>query len=816
MGAAMERLLMDLRYGIRLLIKQPGYAVIAVLTLALGIGATTAICTLIQGVLLSSSPYNKPEQLVLMPATRADGKSDDQRAWPSMQWMDWQKQAKSFQGVAGYTWGFNFLVRSEGSLSIEGMSVSPNFFDVLGLKPILGRTFLPTEGTQAANQVIVIGYDLWQNAFRGDPKVIGATMRISRRDAPITIVGVMGPGLRFLPSPGVAAEPNYDVNAHVDFWMPVVPAAERAKQPRWDVVGRLRPGATVAQAQSEMAVLTSQEARTERDFEGFVPKLIPLVEDANRDGRRILLPLLGAAILVFLIACGNAASLSLVRGLQRQPEYAVRTAVGVSRAALFRQVAAEGLVVALAGGVLGAGLAWGLVAGFKLVGGHAVPRLDAVTTGWPLFFWGLTAAITAGILSSLIPAFRASRFDPAIVLKSAGPNSSANTGHRNLIRAVTVAQTALTLALLVGAGLLIRTMMKLSEVKSGYETSRIVTMSVTAMGNDWAGFHQLALQRVSALPGVEGVAFAWGVPLTGNDWPAIPIVEGQPVPAKLSDRTILPVRAVTPGYFSLMRIGLLSGRDFRDTDTRDHPGVSIVNQAFVDRYFPGTNVLGRKLWWQDPGKEPSTEIIGVIENSRTDDLTRAAEPEIYSSFFQNQAFTKHLVVRSKDDPRAVMTSIRDQLRGIDPTVGVENMQTMDQIRDDSLASRTFAMQLLAGFAGIASILTLVGIYGVLSLSVANRRREIAIRAAVGAGRSQIRRLVFGEGARLVGAGIVAGVAIALLLSRALRAFLYEVTPTDPATLAVAVTLFAIVALAACWVPMRRAERVAPVEILRQE
>jgi putative ABC transport system permease protein len=402
------------------------------------------------------------------------------------------------------------------------------------------------------------------------------------------------------------------------------------------------------------------------------------------------------------------------------------------------------------------------------------------------------------------------------VLKSAGPNSSANTGHRNLIRGVTVAQTALTLALLVGAGLLIRTMVKLSEVKSGYETSRIVTMSVATMQNDWAAFHRLALQRVSALPGVEGAAFAWGVPLTGNDWQAIPVIEGQPVPAKLSDRTIFPVRAVTPGYFSLMHMSLLSGRDFRDTDTRDNPGVSIVNQAFVDRYFPGTSVLGRKLWWQDPGKEPSTEIIGVIENSRTDDLTRPAEPEIYSSLWQNSAFTKHLVVRSKGDPRSIMASIRGQLLGIDATVGVDKVQTMDQIRDNSLASRTFAMQLLAGFAVIASVLTLVGIYGVLSLSVANRRREIAIRAAVGAGRSQIRGLVFGEGVRLVGAGIIGGIVIALFLSRALRAFLYEVTPTDPATLVIAVTLFAAVAMAACWVPMRRAERVAPVEILRQE
>jgi putative ABC transport system permease protein len=278
---------------------------------------------------------------------------------------------------------------------------------------------------------------------------------------------------------------------------------------------------------------------------------------------------------------------------------------------------------------------------------------------------------------------------------------------------------------------------------------------------------------------------------------------------------VFPLRSVTAGYFSIFHLDILEGRDFRDTDRPPNPRVAIVNKAFADRYFPGKSPLGRKIFPQALS-DPSVEIVGVVENGRTDDLTRQADPEVYTSLWQNTAFTKHLVVRSKGDPRSVMAAIQGQLRGIDPTVGVENLQTMDQIRADSLASRTFAMQLLAAFAGIASVLTLVGIYGVLSLSVANRRREIAIRAAIGAGRSQIRGLVFGEGARLVGAGIAGGIAMALLLSRALQAFLYEVTPTDPATLAVAVLLFSAVALAACWVPMRRAERVAPVEILRQE
>src|SRR5262245_52160006 len=372
-------MIQDVRYGIRTLLKRPGFTLITILTLALGIGATTAVFSLIQGVLLSPPPYKQPQQLVLIPSARADGREmSGARAWPAAQWQEWQKQAKSFEGIAAYAWTFNFLIRSEGSESMEGMVVSPGYFKVAGLEPILGRTFLETEGGPNSQPVIIIGYDFWQRAFHGDPNVIGATLRMSRRDAPLTIVGVMPRGVRFLPSPAVVQEPNYNVNATVDFWMPVIPNPTGLKQARWDVVGRLRRGVAISTAQGELSVLAAQEAQAELDFQGFVPRLVPLITEMNRDGGRILYPLLGAAALVFLIACGNAAALLLVRGLQRQQEYAVRSALGIGRLALFRQVSAESLLIALAGGVTGASMAVALVAMFKLVGGHAVPRLDGV------------------------------------------------------------------------------------------------------------------------------------------------------------------------------------------------------------------------------------------------------------------------------------------------------------------------------------------------------------------------------------------------------------------------------------------------------
>ena len=809
-------MLQDVRFGIRMMLKQPGFTLIAVLTLALGIGATAAVFSLIQGVLLTPPPYKHPEQLVLIPSARVDGQQvSGARAWPAAQWQDWQKQATSFDGIAAYAWTFNFLIRSEGSESMEGMVVSPGYFKVAGLEPILGRTFLETEGGPQSAPVIILGYDLWQRAFNGDPNVIGTTVRMSRRDTPPTIVGVMPAGVRFLPSPGVAQEPNYDVNSRVDFWMLAIPNPANLKQARWDVVGRLRPHATLSQAQSELAVLAAQEAGAEQDFQGFTPRLIPLATEMNRAGRSILFPLLGAAVLVFLIACGNAAALLLVRGLQRQQEYAVRSALGIGRLALFRQVSTESLLLALLGGTLGAALAFGLVGLFKLVGGHAVPRLDAVTTGWPVLAWGFGASLAAALLAGLFPAMRASRFDPVHVLKSAGPNSSVGRGERALLRGVTMIQTALTLALLVGAGLLIRTMSNIARVESGYNTSRVLTMSVTAVQGDWGDFHHRALERVSALPGVESAAFAWGVPLTGNNWQNAVEIEGQPAPTKASERTIFPVRSVTPGYFALLRLIIQEGRDFRDSDNRDAPPVAVINQALADRYFPQTNPIGRKLWTQGRQRPPA-EIIAVVGNSRTGDLTQAAEPEIYVSLWQNSAFSKHLVIRSAADPRSVMSSVRGELRSVDPTVAVENVKTLDQIRGDSLASRSFAMQLLTGFSIIGSVLTLVGIYGVLSLSVASRRRELAIRSAIGAGHKDIRNLVFGEGFRLIAGGIILGVVAALLLSRVLRTFLFGVEPTDPATLIGVGLLFIIVALLACWVPMRRAVKVDPLEALRYE
>jgi putative ABC transport system permease protein len=628
----------------------------------------------------------------------------------------------------------------------------------------------------------------------------------------------MPPGVRFLPSLTAAGAPNYNVNAQVEWWMPARLTPAGLKVAIWSVAGRLQNGATLDAAQAELAMLTGRQAQADRDFAGVTARTQSLTAELNRDGRRILLPLLGAAALVLLIACGNVAALLLVRGLQRQQEYAVRCALGAGRMALFRQVSVESLLLALLGGALGLGLVFGIVKLFKLIGGQAIPRLDAVTTGWPVLACGLGAAVMSALLAGMLPALRAARLDPMLALKDAGPKSSAGRGERRLLRGVTVIQTALTLALLVGAGLLIRTMNNLSKVNAGYDTGKILTMNFTAMQRDVRErfvFDRQALERVASLPGIKHAALAWGVPLTGNNSPYVVEIEGQPPVSKPSDLPVITGRAVSEGYFKLLGQPLVAGRDFRSTDNRDAPLVAIINQAFVSRYFPQADPIGKKLWSRGR-RDRQIEIIGVVANARTDDLTKAAEPELYDSAWQTAAITKHLLVRTEVDPRALMAGVQRELRAVDPTVSIENLKTLAEIRADSQAPRSFAMRLLIGFALVASVLTLVGIYGVLSLSVAARRRELAIRTTLGAERQDILKLVLGEGLRLIALGVTAGLAAAIALARVLRSFLFEVAPTDPVTLVVAPLLFVGVALLACWAPARRAAKVDPLEALRYE
>lgn len=811
-------MLQDIRFALRRLRKRPGFTIVAALTLALGIGATAAVFSLVEGALLTPPPYKDPERLVLVPSVRVDSNGLERLGpTPAIQWMDWQQKAASFDGIAAYAWTYIFLVDDSGSASMSGMLVTPDYFRVTGLQPFMGRAFTADESKPPTN-VIILGYDCWQRRFNGDPSIVGKHVKMSHRDTPPTVVGVMPPGVRFLPSPGNSQEPNYNVHATVDFWMPSAPNPQR-KLSLWDLIARLKPGVSVERAQAELSMLNAAVASGDKDLESFSPRLLPMMPELNKDGSRVLWPLFGAAALVLLIACGNTAALLLVRGLQRQQEYAVRSALGSSRAALFREASIESVAVALTGGVAGVVMASGIVLLFKAIGGRAIPRLDAVTTGWPLLAFGFAAALVAAVVAGLVPALRASKRDPIDALRTAGARTSAGRSERRMLQFVTMAQTALTLALLIGAGLLVRTLQNVANVESGYSMDRILTMTVTAVQGDWLNFHRRALERVAAIPGVEKAAFVWGTPLTGNDWPLMIEIEDHPV-TKPSDRFAQPMRSVTPGYFALMGVPILDGRDFRDTDDKKAGSVAIVNQLFADKYFAGARAIGKHFWQAGRSglllDQQATEIVGVVRNARTGDLTQGPKPEVYLSLWQASAFSKDLVVRTTADPRAVVAAVRNELRAADPTVAVEKVRTLDEIRSDSIASRIFASQLLVGFSIVGTLLTVVGVYGVLALSVASRRREIAIRTAIGAQRSDIRNLIVGEGFRLVAGGIVVGIAGALMMARMLQSFLFEVGPTDPLTIGAAGLLFVGVTLIACWAPSRRAAAVDPLEALRCE
>jgi predicted permease len=526
------------------------------------------------------------------------------------------------------------------------------------------------------------------------------------------------------------------------------------------------------------------------------------------------MPLFGSVALVFFIACGNVAGLLLARGVSGEQGDGLRSALKRRRWRLFRQVLTETVTLALAGTLVGGALAAGIVSLLKAIGSDAIPRVDAVAVGWPVFVSGFLAALVAAVLAGLLPAARAST--PHRFRGLEGARHSAGRAERRLLGAVAAFQIVLTVALLSGAALLMRTAHNLAKVTPGYQTQNILAMTVTDVRQEgWKDFHTQSLERVSALPGVTHAAFVWGLPLTGNKWSGDLDIVGQEGSSKLSDRLNLPIRAITPAYFEAMGIQLVDGRAFRDSDDTDAPRVAIINETFVRRHFHGTNPIGRTMRFGGDPKRP-VEIIGVVSDTRTEALSERAEPELYLPLWQSRAFSKHLIVRTASDPTAITALVRREIRAVAPTAAVEHIKTMADIRRESLAPRTFAMHLLTGFSIVATSLALVGLYGVLSLSVGARTRELAVRKAIGAQRHEIVRLVVGEGFRLIAFGVAAGTVLAVLLGRALNALLFDVRPADPLTLAGAAVVFGVVALLVRMPPAWRAARVDLMEALRHQ
>jgi putative ABC transport system permease protein len=812
----------DVRYALRQARKAPGFAFAAIMTLALGIGAASAMFVLIQGVLLSPPPYANPGRLVFLTQARQDGQPYVQ-GMTIGQWIDWRSSATTIEPPALYRWTFNFLVLPDGSRSIGGMVVTSGFFKTLGVTPMLGREFLPEEAsrpgapataTQPARQgvpatAVIIGHGLWERQYNRDPNIIGKTLQISRMQAPLPIVGVMPPGVRFLPDPGASSEPNYDVNAQVDYFLPFAADETQPRSRGWNVVTRLRDGVELAQARSEIAGFTARQIQADTRLEGLTVSMQPVLEVLNREGRGLLLPLFGFVVLVFVVACVNVAGLFVARGLQRHREYAMRAALGASRSRLFRQMITESAVLSMVSAFVGAGLAYGIVSVFKAIGDRAIPRADDVQIGWPVIAFGFVAGLVAAVVAGLLPALRAASPAHANALK--GMRSTTGRAERRLLASIATVQIVLTVTLLTGAALLIRTSIKLATIDPGYATDQIMAATVTTVTpNSFLPFHTQVLDRVAALPGVSHTAFAWGVPLTGNKWPGNIEFVGRPDLGQVS----FPLRSVTADYFALMDMPIAAGRAFTNNDKNDAPLVMIVNQSLANRYFSG-DPLGQQLRFAGDLKRQWT-VVGVVADTRTDALSQAPAPEIYLPFWQNGAFSKHLVVRSHSATAELFALVRREVHAVDATASVERATTMAQIRSESLAPRTFAMRLLIGFSVVATALALVGIYGVLSLSVGSRLKEIAVRKAIGAQHRDILRSVLGEGGRMILAGVVVGAVFAAAIGRALETLLFDVPPADLISIGAAAIGFGVIALVACLLPAVRAARTDLVSALHQE
>jgi putative ABC transport system permease protein len=814
----MRNIWQDLRYGARMLLKKPGFALISVITLALGIGANTAIFSVVNAVLLRPLPYAEPERLVALwesNTQRPEGRNSI--SYPNF--FDWRSQSKSFERMASYYTNDMALTGVTAPVNLRSAVVSPDLFATLGVKPQLGRWFVGEEekpGIRAA----IINHGLWQRQFGGDPNIVGRAVTLNGKQ--FNVVGVMPAGFQF----PIEAEP-------VEVWVtssidgeksnPKEPAMNEQRGAHYlQAVGRLKPGATLEQAQAEMNVIGANLEKQYPDSNTrHGVKLIPYHNDLTHDYSEALWLILGAVGCVLLIACANVANLLLARATARYKEIAVRAALGANRRRVIRQLLTESLLLALGGGLLGLLLAWwGTEALIRLIP-EDVPRLAEINIDrWVFGFTLLVSAVT-GVAFGLAPALQASKIELTEAMKE---GSRGAVGGRGRLRgALVVAEIAVALVVLIGAGLLLQTFRRLQQVDLGFDTHNILTATVELPDARYpkpeqaAAFYQTLLDRVKAMPGVEAVSAVVPQPLSGDMMMISFDIEGRNIPK--GERPVSHFRSISLDYFSVMKIPLLAGRAFTERDDAHSPGVVIVNETFAKRHFPNENPIGKHV---KPGialeGEPVwREIVGVAKDVKhRQSLVRDYEPEYYLPHAQLPINSMNLVVRTTNDPRSLARSIQREVQALDRDIPVYRIKTLDQYLGLAVAQPKFNALLLSLFAGLALLLTAIGLYGVMAYSVVQRAQEIGIRIALGAQTGDVLKMVLRHGLKLTALGLSVGLAAAYALTRYMRSLLFGVKPADPLTFAAISLLLIAVALLACWVPARRATEVDPLEALRTE
>jgi len=803
----MGNLLSDLRYSFRTLFKHPGHTIAAVIALALGVGGNTAIFSVVNAV-LRPLPFREPERLVWMrAASLRTGEQIGSICVPDF--LDYRQQNRTFEHFSALNTLSYTLSGDSDAERVKVAAVSADFFETFGIAPRLGRSFLPEEEKEGRNSVVVLSHGLWQRRFGSDPNVVGRSLVLNARS--FTVVGIMPPEFKF--------------PREVELWTPLPLDAKQMAVRRFHFlsgVGRLRPGVTLEQGQADITSLAHQLERQYPDSNtDYGVGLMPLSTYIVGDIRSTLWVLMGAVAFVLLIACVNVASLMLARMTTRAREISIRVALGAGRWQIVRQLLTESVLLALIGGAVGLLLA---VVGVKMLvalSPENIPQLKGVAIDGRVLGFTLLVSTLAGVLSGLAPALSALRTDLNESLKDGGRSPGGAPSHRRLHGALVVTEIALSFVLLIGAGLLIKSFLRLSNVEMGFKSERVLTMQLALSRAKYPEPQQRAallrqlIERVEALPGVQAAGTGSGIPLSGQEQDTSFTIEGKPPAALGSGDDNANYRSVTHGFFRALGIPLIKGRLFSASDRLEAPNVVLISESFARRFFPGEDPLGKRLQI-GLGEAWTGEIVGVVGNVRYSSLALEPYREIYTSVEQTPDSITNLVVRATTDPANLTVAVKDVVRSLDKDVPVYNVKTLDQRVSESAFQQRFRTLLLGIFAGIALLLAAVGIYGVVAYSVTQRTHEIGIRMSLGAQQGTIKKMIVRRGMVLAMIGVAIGLVAAVPLTRVTSSFLFNVSATDPATFVGISALIAGVTFLASYIPARRAAKVDPLVALRYE
>lgn len=810
----MDAWLKDLRYSIRRLTRAPGFAAIVVLTLALGIGANSAIFSVVNGVLLRPLAYREPAQLVTVEHFYASlNNLEAPISVPGFR--DYSARQHIFQSTAAQTGWAPSLTGKGDPARIQGTRATARLFSTLGVSPLLGRTFAPDEDQPGKPRVVVLSWGFWQRVFAGDRGVLGKTVFLDNE--PYEVIGVMGPEFRAF------------FDGQSELWAPLVFRPEQFTNDNrtnefLSFTGRLAPGVTPTVAQRDMSAFAEQLKREYPDNYGAQWTLLvtPLLEEGTSGIRPALYILLGAVGFVLLIACGNVANLFLARAASRAKEVAVRSALGAEWWQLVRQLLTESVVVSVAGGIVGLALSWLALRALVAFNPTNLPRVQDIRIDPAVLIFTFALAIVTGLVFGLAPALQAVRTNLQATLKEGGRTSGGGSGH-NVRRALVVAETALALTLLAGAGLLIRSFARIQGIDPGFQAERVLTFNLSLPNTKYpsdtqriAFFEQL-LPRLAAVPGVEAIGTTSNVPFGGNWSTGSFSVEGyqapQGQPGPWGD-----IRVVSTGFFETLRVPVRSGRVFTPQDRAGAPRVVVVDEGLVRRYWPNENAIGKRITFDDAADSTAQwlEIVGVVGHTKHEGLDAEARVQVYMPLLQQGLPFSDVVVRTRGDPEAMVSALRANVQEMDRDLPLSRVSTVERLISESFGQRRFSMFLLGLFAALALVLASIGIYGVMSYSVAQRSHEMGLRMALGAARGTVVKLILNQGLSLVALGVGIGLVGAFALTRVLRTQLFGVEATDPVTYVLVTLLLTFVAVIATLGPALRATRVDPIVALRQE